>query len=248
MKNTIIMILIGITCLALFSGCAAPTPLESESPTSAPTQDTQVEEPDPSPEPTVNPYGDWMEYVNEDYGLRFLYPASWFGPEVYESEGSLRIEVASDQVYPYGTSREDQITTIPDSYYVLIQYNENRDGRTWDDFISSGWIDTYLGLQEKGDGQFVLTPRSVSTRIGEVNLGDFSGLMYLVTLPDNAQTERVYMREVVLFDSELNWLRISASPNMVQIADPEKWKNDYARVDTAHLELFLTLLNSIEIE
>ena len=248
MKKNLFLILMGIVILSLVSGCAAPTPAENEPPANTPTVDSLVEEPEPTPEPTDNPFGNWLEYRNEDYGFRFLYPSDWFGPEVSDTDGFLRIEVGSDQVYLYGTSREDQVTTVPDSYYVLIQYVENREGRTWDDFVSSGWIDTYLGLQEKDDGHFILTPRLVATRIGEVNLGGFSGLMYLATIPDNAQTERAYVKEVVLFDSELNWLRISATPNMVQIADPEKWKNDYARVDTAHLEIFLTLLESIDIE
>lgn len=246
MKRALLTILITITSLVILSSCAAP--VETAIPTSQLADIVPTKEPTPIPEPTENPYGDWLEYRNEDYGFRFLYPAAWFGPEVHDTDGFLRIEVGSDQVYPYGTSREEQITTTPDSYYVLIQYVENRENRTWDDFINSGWIDAYLELSEKQDGGFILTPRLVATRIGEVNLGEFSGLMYLATIPDNAQTERAYMREVVLFDSELNWLRISASPNMVQIADPEKWKNDYARVDTVYLETFLTLLNSIVIE
>ena len=248
MNRNSFVALIGIAILLLVSSCAAPQPVETDPPVNPTTEVVPTEEPAAPPEPTQNPFGDWMEYVNEDYGFRFLYPASWFGPEVTDTDGFLRIEVGSDQVYPYGTSREDQITTLPDSFYVLIQYVENRENRSWDDFIASGWIDTYLALQEKEDGQFILTPRLVATRIGAVNLGDFSGLMYLATIPDNAGTERAYSREVVLFDSELNWLRISAQPNNVQIADPEKWKNDYARVDTANLETFLTLLNSIEIE
>ena len=247
MKNSMILKLICLILLVSISACvtSAPTdPIEEPKP---PTEESQ-EDPTPIPETTENPFGDWMEYRNDDYGFRFLYPADWFGPEVHDSDGFLRIEVALDQVYPYGTSREDQITTISDSYYVLIQYVENRENRSWDDFIESGWIDTYLALQNKQDGGFILTPRLVATRIGEVSLGDFSGIMYLATLPENAQTERVYTREMVLFDSELNWLRITAQPNMVQIADPENWKNDYARVDTANLETFLTLLNSIEID
>lgn len=248
MKRKLLMTMIGIAFLLVLSSCAAPQLVETDLPVNPTTEDIPTEEPAPPPEPTENPFGDWMEYKNEDYGFRFLYPASWFGPDVYDTDGFLRIEVGSDQVYPYGTSREDQITTLPDSYYVLIQYVENRENRSWDDFIASGWIDTYLALQEKEDGQFILTPRLVATRIGAVSLGDFSGLMYLATIPDNAQTERAYFREVVLFDSDLNWLRITAVPNNVQIADPEKWKNDYARVDTANLETFLILLNSIEIE
>lgn len=247
MKTKLIYTLMMSLILILFGGCGAPSASETVSP-SPTTASVPTEAPEPTPEPTENPFGDWMEYRNADYGFRFLYPADWYGPEISDSDGFLRIEVGSDQVYPYGTSREDQITTIPDSYYILIQYVENREGRTWDDFISSGWIDTYLALQDKADGQFILTPRLVATRIGEVNLGDFSGLMYIATVPDNAQTERAYVREVVLFDSELNWLRISVTPNLVQVADPEKWKNDYARVDTSYLETFLILLESIEIE
>jgi hypothetical protein len=244
MKKLNYAILISILILA--SACS-PAPEISDSPVIESTA-VITEEPPPSPEPTANPFGDWLEYRNDDYGFRFLYPADWFGPEINDSGGFLRIEVGSDQVYPYGTSREDQVTSVPDSYYILIQYVENREDRTWDDFINSGWIDTYLALQEVGDGQFTLTPRSVSTRIGEVQLGDFSGLMYLATIPDNAGTERVYLREAMLFDSNLNWLRISAYPNQVQIADLDNWKNDYARVDQDNLETYLTLLESIEIE
>ena len=245
MKKLIYTIVI-ITILILISACS-PAPTGSEPPPIEPTE-VIVEEPSPSPEATENPFGDWLEYRNEDYGFRFLYPGDWFGPEIHDTDGFLRIEIGSDQVYPYGTSREEQITTIPDSYYILIQYVENREGRTWDDFVNSGWIDTYLALQDLEDGQFILNPRAVVTRIGAVQRGDFSGLMYLVTVPDNAQTERAYAREVVLFDSEFNWLRISGFPNLVLIADEEKWKNDYARVDTAYLETFLILLDSIEIE
>jgi len=242
-------ILLSLVAGLVLSACTA-TGAENESIGSPTPSSISIKEPDPSPTAEVdeNPDGDWLEYTHHVTGLRFLYPADWFGPEVYETEGSLRIEIGSDQVYPYGTSREEQITTTPDSYYILIQYVENTIGRSWDDFIDSGWIDTYLALKELEDNQFILTPRLIATRIGEVSLGDYSGLMYLATLPDSAQTERAYAREVVLFDSELNWLRISATPSMVQIEDTEKWKNDFARVDQAFLEIFLTTLESIEIK
>ena len=233
----------------VLSACSAAALAIQEQDTPVPTA-TIENEPDhiSTPEATENPDGNWLEFTNEATGFRFLYPAAWFGPEVYETEGSLRIEIGTDQVYPYGTSREEQISTIPDSFYILIQYFENPNGRIWDDFINSGWIDTYLALQDMEDGQFILTPRLVATRIGEISLGDFTGLMYLVTTPDSAQTERAYIREVVLFDQELNWLRISGYPNLVQIEDLEHWKNDYARVDQTHLETFLTMLESIEIK
>ena len=166
---------------------------------------------------------------------------------MYESEGSLRLEVGSDVVYPYGTSREDQITTVPDSYYITIQYFENIQGRTWDDFISSGWIDSYLELLRMEDGEFFTTARSLVIRVREFSLGDFQGLEYIATLSDTAQTERGYLREIMAFDENLNWLRITGSPNLVVITDPENWKDDFSRVDLANLDIFTTLAESIEI-
>jgi hypothetical protein len=234
--------------LLFLSACAAPAPEGNQGEIITPTEDSPMVETEPTPTPTEDPFGDWMEYQNESYGFRFLYPEDWFGPEAYETEGSLRIEVGSDQVYPYGTSREDQVTSIPDSYYILIQYVENTAGRSWDDFINSGWIDSYLGLQEMEDGGSISTARSLVIRVREVSLGNFQGLEYIATLSETAQTERFYAREIVAFDEELNWLRITGFPNLVQIEDPENWKNDYSRVDQSYLETFQILLESIEIE
>lgn len=243
-------LLITILVISLFSGAcsAAPPDIIDENPP-VPTATIEIEiEPTSTPEATQNPFGDWMEYKNENMGFRFLYPAVWFGPEVYESEGSLRLEVGSDLVYPYGTDRTEQITTIPDSYYIIIQYFENTDGITWQDYIDSGWIDAYLDLLDKENGATVTTLRSLTIRVAEINLGDFQGLEYITTLSDTAQTERFYAREIMAFDEDLNWLRITGFPNLVDITDPANWKNDYARVDQANLETFLTLVKSIEIK
>ena len=154
----------------------------------------------------------------------------------HETEGSLRLVVGSDVVYPYGTSRKEQITTVPDSYYITIQYFENIESRTWDDFINSGWIDAYLGLLELENGGSITTPRSLTIRVKEITLGDFQGLEYISTLSDTAQTERVYLREIMAFDDDLNWLRITGSPNLVVIMDPDNWKDDFSRVDLANLD------------
>ena len=208
----------------------------------------EMPDPTPSPEATENLYGDWMEYINNSVGFRFLYPAAWYGPEVYETEGSMRLEVSTDVVYPYGTSREDQVTTVPDSYYITIQYFENIEGRTWDDFINSGWIDAYLSLLELENGGSITTLRSLTIRVNTITLGDFQGLEYIATLSDTAQTERGYLREIMAFDEDLNWLRITGSPNLVEITDPENWKDDYSRVDLANLEIFTTLAESIVIK
>jgi hypothetical protein len=236
-----------LTAGLVLSGCAAAAPETPE--VQLPTSTVQAL-PDPSAIPlaTENPFGDWSEYRNEGFGFRVLFPTAWFGPEVSESEGSLRLEVGSDQVYPYGTDRTEQITTIPDSYYIIIQYFENSDGKSWDDYISSGWIDTYQGLLDMEDGGSISTARSLAIRVKEVNLGSFQGLEYIVTLPEGAQTERVYLREIMAFDDELNWLRITGSPNLVEIADPADWKADFSRVDQSNLEIFNQLAGSLEIK
>jgi hypothetical protein len=233
----------------VLSACSAAAPDNSDEQSPLPTKTIQeMPDPTPSPEVTQNPFGDWTEYTNEGFGFRYLYPSTWYGPEVYESEGSLRLEVGSDLVYPYGTDRTEQITSIPDSYYITIQYFENIEGRTWDDYINSGWITSYLELLEMQDGESVTTARSLTIRVRELSVGDFQGLEYIATLSDTAQTERVYLREIMAFDQELNWLRVTGFPNMVEIADPENWKVDYQRVDQANLEIFHTLAESVIIK
>ena len=98
------------------------------------------------------------------------------------------------------------------------------------------------------DGGSISTIRSLTIRVREVKLGNFQGLEYIATLSDTAQTERVYIREIMAFDEDLNWLRITGSPNLVQISDLEKWKNDYSRVDLENLDIFTALAKSIEIK
>ena len=88
------------------------------------------------------------------------------------------------------------------------------------------------------DGGSITTSQITDIRVREVSLGDFQGLEYIATLSDTAQTERVYIREIMAFDENLNWLRVTGSPNLVEITDPENWKDDYSRVDLANLEIF----------
>jgi hypothetical protein len=249
-------IIIGLLFIGIFlTGCFPQSqnndPAIQESPP-VPSEISPVEptenKPTPQEEVAEDSSGDWMEYYSDTFHFKFSYPASWYGPDVYEAEGSLRLEVGSDLVYPYGTDRTEQVTTIPDSYYITIQYFENIQGRTWDDFIASGWITAYLELLDLPDGEAVTTPRSLTIRVREVTLGDFQGLEYIATLSETAQTERVYLREIMAFDGDLNWLRVTGSPHMVQITDPENWKNDYRRVDEDNLEIFSRLAESIVIQ
>jgi len=242
-----IILIAGFILLPL-SGCASNLPAGVNSVSDTPAATQFIPSPSPAPTETANPFGDWSEYKNESIGFRFLYPSSWYGPDVYEQDGSLRLEVGSDVVYPYGTDRTDQKNTIPDSYFITINYFENTQNRTWDDFINSGWITSYLDLLNLENGQSVSTTRSLVIRVREVTLGDFVGLEYIATLSDTAQTERGYAREIMAFDKELNWLRVTGFPNLVEITDPENWKDDYRRVDEANLEIFEKIAESIIIQ
>ncbi len=172
-------------------------------------------------------------------------PQTGIGPDVYEVDGTLRIAIGSDVVYPYGTSREDQISTIPDAYYITIQYNQNQTNMTWDDLVNSGWITTYLELQDLEPGATSSTIRSLAIKVRDVNLGGFQGVEYIFTLPDTAQTERVYGRQIVAFDENLNMLQIMGSPNLVTISDQENWKADYQSVDESYQEIFRFIADSI---
>ena len=175
-RNPLIKLFI-LTSLILGSflnACSVTAPdTQDDAPPAASATIEKEPDPIPTPEATENLYGDWMEYTNEIIGFRLLYPSSWYGPDAYESEGSLRLQVGSDQVYPYGTDRTEQITTVPDSYYITIQYFENIQGRTWDDFISSGWIDTYLELLKMEDGKSTSTARSLIIRVERGLAGRF---------------------------------------------------------------------------
>jgi hypothetical protein len=73
----------------------------------------------------------WTEYANEAFGLRFAYPANWFGPDEYISEPILRVQVGSDVVYPYGTDRTEQNYTVPNAYYLTIQYSKTDQSAVW---------------------------------------------------------------------------------------------------------------------
>ena len=230
----------------LISGCSS-TP--QTSPTDAPAAATQVEpapeDPTSTPEAAAEPVSPWTDFEYEALQFSFSYPTDWYGPDVYEVDGTLRIAIGSDVVYPYGTSREDQISTIPDAYYITIQYNQNQTNMTWDDLVNSGWITTYLELQDLEPGATSSTIRSLAIKVRDVNLGDFKGVEYIFTLPDTAQTERVYGRQIVAFDENLNMLQIMGSPNLVTISDQENWKADYQSVDESYQEIFRFIADSI---
>ena len=200
-----------------------------------------TEEPDPFP--------GWVSYVNDLSQFSFYFPESWFGPDIYEVDGDLRLVIGSDVVYPYGTDRTDQIYTEKNSYYITILYRKNINNIASEDFFAGNpWVSTYAALQILEDGESIETARARDIRVKEYQLGAFSGLEYISTLSDTAQTEHFYVREIFLMDENLNVLIITGSPNNVEIGEGENWREVYQKIDQENLEILYKVVESIKID
>jgi hypothetical protein len=184
---------------------------------------------------------DQKSYYNSTIGLGFQYPSTWFGPDEYLSDQGLRVEVGSDKVYPYGTGLEERVYENRNSYIVVIQYSKNDQ--------SQYWKDLYQSLLTLKDGEESLSEsHGVMIRVGEVKIGDFSGIEYISTLPIAAQTEPVYARLVILFDGQSNLLSIMGTPNNVDFSIGDNWRDAYRMINEAHLEVFHQIAGSVSIK
>jgi hypothetical protein len=179
-------------------------------------------------------------YSNVAYGLSFQFPATWFGPEEYISDPILRVEVGSDKVYPYGTSPEERKYDLKNSYSVVIQYSKNDQNQYWKD--------TYQSLLAMQDGEELSDGRGLMIRVGQVKLERFEGIEYIATLSESAQTEPVYIRQVILFDDQSNLLTVVGTPNNVEISSGTNWRDVYRSIDEENVDIFHAILGSIIIE
>jgi hypothetical protein len=230
MKKTIAFLLLPI--FLTLSACRPQPPVE---PLPLPIVETAA--PDTSNEPTP---AENKQYINQDFGFSFSYPADWFGPDEYVSGDTLRIAIGSDVVYPYGMDRTEQLYTLPNSYYVIIQYTKNNQNPFWQD--------TYQTLAGMQDGESTSGPRSRIIRVRQLNLGDLTGFEYIATLSDTAQTEAVYSREVILVNDQSDLLTISGSPNNVEIGEGENWRDLYRALDEQYQPTFHAILDSLSLK
>jgi hypothetical protein len=179
-------------------------------------------------------------YSNSEFGLSFQFPAGWFGPDEYIVDQTLRVEVGSDKVYPYGTGLEDRIYDLKNSYSVVIQYSKNDQ--------NSYAMDIYQSLQNMQDGESLSDERGLITRVRQVTVGRFNGFEFISTLSESAQTEPVYIRQVILFDEQSNSLSIMGSPNNVEVADGANWRDVYQMVDEENVSIFHQIVESIVVQ
>jgi len=176
-------------------------------------------------------------YTNSTFGFGFQFPPNWFGPDEYISDQTLRVEIGSDMVYPYGTGLDERVYQLNNSYYVVIQYSKNDQ--------NPYWSDTYQSLLALNDGESLSDARSLTTRISQINLGNFTGVEFISTLSEAAQTEPVYTRQVILFDDQSNLISVMGNPNNVDLSTGINWHDAYRMVDEAYLEIFHAILESI---
>ena len=206
---------------------AAPTPQATQPPAPA---ETQV----PTTAPT-QPASAMNSYSNAAFGLGFQFPADWYGPEEYTSGQSLRVEIGSDKVYPYGEV-PDQPSAVKNSYDIVIQYDKGTQAPP----------DNYTTLQGLQDGGSTSGLRSLITRVRQVDLGRFTGYEYISTLPEGAQTDHVYSREVLLYDSKTgDLITVRGQPINVELAEGADWRAAYQSVDQANQAIFENIVASL---
>lgn len=202
-----------------------------------------------TPEVSINPVNGWKSYNNNKFGLSVEFPMDWHGPDIYQWNDSVRIEVGSDTVYPYYTDRLNRVYNIKNSYYVVIQYSQNNKNLNFMQLIEKQpWIESYLSLLNLKDGETISGNRDMFIRVRQVKLGRFEGLEYIQTLSDTAQTEWFYARRIVLFDEQLNNLTIFGTPYNVEILDKNNFLAAYQKVDKANLDILYQILQLVSVE
>jgi hypothetical protein len=178
-------------------------------------------------------------YTNSDFGLVFQYPSNWFGPDEYISGQDLRVAVGSDVVYPYGEMPE-QPSEVKNSYSVILQYSKNSQNQYWKD--------TYRSLLNLKDGESYSDGRSMIIRVQQLNIGRFKGIEYISTLSETAQTDPVYIRQVILIDDQSNLLTIMGTPNNVEVSSGTEWRDVYRKIDEANQTFFHDIVDSITLQ
>jgi hypothetical protein len=179
------------------------------------------------------------QYTNSAFGLSFEFPSNWFGPEEYVSDQTLRVEVGSDVVYPYGEPPE-QPSGVRNSYNIVIQFSGNDQNPYWNE--------TYQSLANLQDGESLSGARGRIIRVRQLDLGRFKGFEYIATLSETAQTQPVYGREVILIDEENYVLTIFGNPNNVEVSTDADWRDVYRMIDEANLTIFRQIVESLKVE
>jgi hypothetical protein len=173
-------------------------------------------------------------YNNDNFGLSFSYPDSWFGPEDYENEDSLRVEIGTDQVYPYGTGPEERTQTIPNSYFVVVQLNR---GATSEELEM---------LKKLKAGEVSSDQRNMLIKVRDINENGFTGVEYISTLSETAQTQFYYTRSAVVENENGQIVTINGNSENVRITDESKRFETYEEEDEKNVQHFRMILDTLK--
>ncbi len=228
MKPKLLLFLLMI--VLTMNACSSKAPI-------APTPTHATETPPGSPTDVITS-ADQKGYSNSAFGFGFQYPSAWFGPDEYVSDQTLRVSVGSDVVYPYGETPA-QPSDIKNSYLVVIQYTKG--------VADTNSNDPYQSLNGMKDGESLSGPRSLVTRVRQLELGRFTGFEYISTLPETAQTEHVFTRNVILSDGQANSITVFGTPNNVEVATGADWRSVYQAIDAANQAFFDAIVASITV-
>lgn len=208
-------------------------------PTAEPATSTETQIPTAILPTEADQSATWKPYTNNSFGFSFKYPSNWFGPSEYISDGTLRVEIGSDKVFPYG-ERPEQPSDVKNSYNIVIQYTKNNQ--------NPYWKDTYQSLQNLIDGESLSGTRSLIIRVRQLDLGRFKGFEYISTLSETERTDHGYAREVMLFDEQTNdLLTIMGQPYNVDVSSGANWRDVYQTIDEANLIFFHKIVESISV-
>lgn len=236
MKKTVMLYLLMI--LALYA-CA---PLEPPLPASEPAESGETQIPGVVPPAETYPSANRELYTNNAFGLSFQYPSDWFVLD-YVSGDTIRVEVGSDIVYPYGTDPAERINELTNSYHIVIQYTKNNQTPYWEEDA------TYRSLLTLQDGESLSDARSQLMRVSQLDIGRFKGFEYITTLSETGQTDPFYLRSVMLFDEQTNDLiTVMGQPYNVAVGDGLQWRDVYRSIDEANLGFYHEIVASITLE
>jgi hypothetical protein len=242
MKKTLTLFLLMMMILTLNACAPLVTATSAPLPTTEPAAFVETQIPIVVSPTEMNPSAIRKLYANNAFGLSFQYPSNWFVLD-YVSDDTLRIEVGSDKVYPYGTDPSERINELTNSYNIVIQYTMNDQKPYWKEDT------TYQSLLNLKDGESLSDARSLLIRVSQLDIGRFKGFEYITTLSETGQTDHFYSRSVMLFDEQTNDLvTIMGQPYNVEVSNGMEWRDVYRTIDEANLTFFHEIVESITLD
>jgi hypothetical protein len=229
-------LLVFLSLLVFTMSACSPVKLE----TSIPSPTNQVGTPSiPQSSSESTPVEIQKQYFNNAFSFGFQFPSNWFGPEEYVSDQTLRVELGSDVVFPYG-ERPENSSAVLNSYNIVVQFTKNNQNTAMDD--------TFQALLKLKDGESISSTRSLITRVKQIEVGSFMGFEYIFTLPESAQTDHVYSRNVILLNGQTNDLiTVLGQPVNVEVLNGADWREIYQALDEANLSAFRMVVDSLTI-